>query len=178
MTELQFKKFENELDDLVSFMTSNTWDFHANPNPSSERIVKTYDSGYYQEDNETYWIEYLNEKVGLIVIHDIDDTIPLFDLRLSSKYRGKGFGAEAVRWITDYIFTLPDEKIRIEAYTRSDNIAMRKTFQKCGFVKEGYLRHAWENDDGSISDSVCYAIIRCDWENKMITPIKINDVPF
>lgn len=56
-----------------------------------------------------------------------------------------------------------DKSFRVEAYTRSDNLAMRKTLSSCRFVKEGYLRQAWENDDGSISDSICYAMIRDDW---------------
>nr|WP_267917762.1 GNAT family protein [Lederbergia citrisecunda] len=166
------------MDDLVSIMTNNTWEYHSDPNPSSEQIIKAFNNGWYHEDRETYWIENHNEKIGLIIIHDIEDTIPLFDIRLSTKHRGKGFGTNAVRWITDYLFRLPDKKIRIEAYTRSDNIAMRKTLSNCGFVKEGYLRNAWENKDGSVSDSICYAIIRTDWENKEQTPIKLNDLPF
>ncbi|MEK4146581.1 hypothetical protein NST02_05770 [Robertmurraya sp. FSL W8-0741] len=34
-----------------------------------------------------------------------------------------------------------------------------------------------ENSDGSVSDSLCYAIIRKDWENKIVTPIKLEDLP-
>lgn len=178
MSELNFKKLENELDELVSFMTNQYWKFHSNPNLSQRQIINAYNDGWYQEDRETYWIENKNKKIGLIIIHDISDTIPLFDIRLDNNVRGKGCGTKVVRWITDYIFGLPDNKIRIEAYTRSDNIAMRKTLNKCGFVKEGYLRCAWENDDGSVSDSICYAIIRDDWESKALTPIKLNDLPF
>ncbi|MBS4219809.1 GNAT family N-acetyltransferase [Bacillus sp. FJAT-49711] len=178
MDKLRFYKFENEINDLVSFMTNNTWEYHADPKPSTESIVKAFHNGWYQEGRETYWVENCNEKIGLIIIHDIDDTIPLFDIRLARNARGKGIGTKAVRWMTDYIFSLPDKKIRIEAYTRRDNFAMRKTLTNCGFVKEGYLRNAWENKDGSVSDSICYAIIRTDWENKEQTPIKLNDLPF
>lgn len=55
---------------------------------------------------------------------------------------------------------------------------MRKTLNKCGFVKEGYLRDAWGNDDGSVADSICYALIRKDWENKQVTPSKLDDLPY
>lgn len=55
---------------------------------------------------------------------------------------------------------------------------MNKTPLMSGFVKEGYLRNAWENDDGTISDSIIYSIIRSDWENKSKTEIKLNDFPF
>ncbi|MBK3493903.1 GNAT family N-acetyltransferase [Viridibacillus sp. YIM B01967] len=178
MNDLNFKPLKNELDELISFMTKNYWEFHGNPKPTSEQITKNYHEGWYKDDKQTIWIENDGEKVGLIIIHDITDTIPLFDIRLGNNFRGKGLGTGALNWLKDYIFTLPDKKIRIEAYTRSDNLAMRKTLSKCGFVKEGYLRNAWENDDGSVSDSLCYATIRSDWENKVLTPIKINELPF
>ncbi|WP_010094678.1 GNAT family N-acetyltransferase [Ornithinibacillus scapharcae] len=181
MSELNIVKLENEsneLNELVALMTNNNWEYHPDPKPSVEQIVKAYHKGWYQEDRETFWIEIDNRKIGLIIIHDIIDTIPSFDIRLDNSVRGRGVGTKVVNWITNYIFGLPDKKIRIEAYTRSDNIAMRKTFNKCGFVKEGYLRNAWENNDGSISDSICYAFIRSDWENKEITPIRLNDLPF
>lgn len=178
MNELRFRKFESDISELVSFMTNNSWDYHSDPKPTEEQIVKAYHKGWYQEDRETFWIENINEKMGLIIIHDINDTIPLFDIRIADNVREKGFGTKAVKWITDYIFNLPDKKIRIEAHTRSDNLAMRKTLYNCGFVKEGYLRHAWENKDGSVSDSICFAMIRSDWENEVITPIKFNELPY
>ncbi|RDI45503.1 GNAT family N-acetyltransferase [Falsibacillus pallidus] len=175
---LQFTKFQNELDDLVSFLTDTAWEYHSNPTPEKKQIVEQYHNGWYQDDRETYWIEQENEKIGLLMIHDINDTIPLFDIKLSKIARGNGIGTKAVHWMTDYTFSLPDKKIRIEAYTRSDNLQMRKTLYKCGFVKEGYLRSAWENSDGTVNDSICYAIIRTDWENKKTTPIKFDDFPF
>ncbi|KIL43082.1 GNAT family N-acetyltransferase [Jeotgalibacillus campisalis] len=178
MSKLSFKKYENEVEDLVSLLTKNKWEFHSNPAPVRKEILKKYRDDWHEKDKEIFWIESVDKKIGLIMLHDLTDSIPLFDLRLENNSRGKGFGSQAVCWITDYIFKLPDNKIRIEAYTRSDHIAMRKTLSKCGFVKEGYLRQSCENADGSVSDSVCYAIIRSDWENKITTPIKLNDLPF
>ncbi|WP_433750334.1 GNAT family N-acetyltransferase [Falsibacillus pallidus] len=178
MQEFQFIRFQNELDDLVSFLTNNTWKFHSNPTPVKEQIVEQYHNGWYQDDREAFWIVHEEEKIGLLIIHDINDTIPLFDIRLRNNLRGKGIGTKAVSWMVDYIFRLPDKKIRIEAYTRSDNLPMRKTLYKCGFVKEGYLRSAWENSDGTVNDSICYANIRSDWENKKTTPIRLEDFPF
>ena len=178
MSNLTFKKLTNEIEDLVSFMTSNTWNYHSDSKPTKQQITNAYHKGWYGNDRETHWVEKDNENIGLIIIHDITDTIPSFDIRLADNARGKGYGTQAVKWITNYIFSISDNKIRIEAYTRSDNLAMRKTLHNSGFVKEGYLRNAWENKDDSVSDSVCYAMIRTDWENKIVTPIKLNDLPF
>lgn len=55
---------------------------------------------------------------------------------------------------------------------------MRKSFTKAGFVKEGYLRNAWENADGTISDTVLYGAIYEDWKAELVTPIKMNEVPY
>ena len=178
MQKLQYRLFQNELEDLISFMTNNSWDYHSEPNTSVEQIVHLVNKGWYYEERETFWVELSNKKIGLIVIDDIGDTIPLFDIRLDSAYRGQGYGRETVNWLVDYLFNLQDKKIRIEAYTRGDNHGMRKTLSNCGFVKEGYLRSSWENKDGSIHDSVCYSIIRSDWENGIVTPIKLNEVPY
>lgn len=178
MNTLEFYKLTDEIDDLVQFMLSNKWPFHSGGNLSEEQLTKTFQKGWYSDGRETFWIEYNQEKVGLLIIHDIEDSIPLFDLRLQVDVRGKGIGTKTLLWLKDYVFSLPDKKIRIEAYTRCDNLGMRKAFTKSGFVKEGYLRQAWENDDGTISDSLCYAAIRSDWEQGIVTPTKINELPF
>lgn len=69
-------------------------------------------------------------------------------------------------------------KIRIEGYTRADNMGMRKYFSKAGFVNEGYLRNAWENEDGTVTDSIVYSAIKDDWITGNSTPIKMDEVPF
>lgn len=178
MGELTFSPLKDELEELVAFFIENTWEFHRDPYPSKYKIMQSFRKGWFQDERATFWINKDGEKIGLIILDDITDSIPLFDIRLATKWRGKGYGTIAVNWIKDYIFNLPDKKIRIEAYTRYDNIPMRKTLAKSGFVKEGYLRDAWENDDGSLMDAIIYAATRSDWEQGIITPIKLNEEPF
>jgi [ribosomal protein S5]-alanine N-acetyltransferase len=177
--QLNFNKLNNELSDLVNLYTNNSWHFHADPAPSEDEIIKRFKSGWYEDDKETFWIEKNKKKAGLIILSDMSDTMPLlYDVRLANEVRGKGYGEQAVKWAADYIFSGSTEKIRVEAYTRHDNYAMRKVFYKCHFQKEGYLRESWENDDGSVEDALVYAIIRKDWEQGKKTPIKLDDVPF
>ncbi|WP_456278963.1 GNAT family N-acetyltransferase [Bacillus sp. AK128] len=179
MGKIEFVKLTNESDELVKFYTKNSWDFHADPSPSGDEIMSRYESGWYEDDKETFWIQKNGENVGIIIISDITDTIPLlYDVRLSNEARGNGYGEQAVKWVTDYIFSNSEEKIRIEAYTRHDNYGMRKVFFKCNFQKEGYLRNSWENDDGTVDDSLIYGIIREDWEQGKKTPIKIDEIDF
>ncbi|TFE02431.1 GNAT family N-acetyltransferase [Jeotgalibacillus salarius] len=143
-------------------MTNSEWPFHVEAIASEERLTKAVNDGWYSDGRETFWVMSEGKKCGLLIIHDIEDTIPLFDLRLSESSRGLGLGSEVLEWLKDYVFNRGDPKIRIEAYTRVDNLAMRKTFIKCGFVKEGYLRDSWEGDHGEVYDALCYSAILSD----------------
>lgn len=174
---MEFKLFQSEIEDLVELLTKNQWEYHGNQIVKEESVRENFKKGYYQNDRETYWIIDNGTKVGIIIINDISDSIPIFDMRLAPNYRGKGYGTKTLIWLKDYLFG-EKNKIRIEGYTRYDNFGMRKCFTKAGFVKEGYLRSAWENEDGTVSDCVVYGAIRSDWESGLTTPIKINDVSF
>ncbi|WP_339280449.1 GNAT family protein [Lysinibacillus sp. FSL P2-0066] len=174
---MEIKLFEEEIDDLVHLLTQNRWLYHTNSYLKEEAIRAAYAEGYYQNNRETHWILEDGDRVGVIFIHDINDTIPLFDIRLDANYRGKGYGVKALHWLQEYLFA-ERKKIRIEGYTRVDNIGMRKCFSKAGFVKEGYLRNAWENGDGTVTDSIVYGAIKDDWVVGKSTPIKIDEVPF
>ncbi|TFD94539.1 GNAT family N-acetyltransferase [Jeotgalibacillus sp. R-1-5s-1] len=175
---IKMTKFQNEQQDLLAFMTDSDWPYHVEDHASESRLAKTVESGWYTDRRETFWVMDHDEKIGLLVIHDIDDTIPVFDLRLAEKARGKGTGSEVLEWLKTYLFDRKEPKIRIEAYTRVDNIGMRKAFSKSGFVKEGYLRDAWEGNHGELHDALCYSAIRSDWQKGTLRPIKLNEEPF
>ena len=174
---MEYLLLVDEIENLVELLTQNKWIHHIDQILKEESIRKAYAEGYYHNDRETHWIIDNEEKVGLIIIHDINDTIPLFDIRLDARYRGKGYGVKTLLWLQDYLFG-ERGKIRTEGYTRVDNIDMRKCFTKAGFVKEGYLRNAWENADGTVTDSILYSAIKDDWMLGRTTPIKMDDVPY
>ena len=109
-------------------------------------------------------------KVGLIRLLDLGDDTPLFDLRIRAASRGKGLGTSALRWLTGYLFNEFPSIRRIEGTTRQDNLAMRRTFRKCGYVKEAHYRQAWPSRDGTVYDAVGYAILRSDWQAGTVTP--------
>lgn len=62
MNHIYFRKFSEELDELVSFMTGNSWEFHSNPYPTEEQIRKAYNNGYYHNEKGTFWIEHEDKK--------------------------------------------------------------------------------------------------------------------
>ena len=78
--------------------------------------------------------------------------------------------------VAEYVFNLPERKIRLEGHTRQDNLAMRKTFERAGFVKEAHLRNAWFSPkENSYYDAVTYGITREDFMTGTTTPVVWED---
>ena len=170
-----------EQEQLIHFMTTNTWPYHGNSHPVRELIEKTIEEGGYQSDEvKTFWVENEeSQKVGIVKIYDLQDDIPLFDLRIADEARGSGYGPRALKMVAEYVFQLPEEKIRLEGHTRQDNFAMRKTFERAGFVKEAQLRQAWFSPkESSYYDAVTYGMTREDFLKGTATPVKWDDDDF
>lgn len=167
-----------EHEKLIEFMTTNSWPYHGHEHPVRALIEKTIVEGGYKSDQvKTFWIENdEGEQVGLVKIFDLQDEIPLFDLRIADSYRGQGYGPKALRMIADFVFSLPEKKIRLEGHTRHDNFAMRKAFERTGFVKEAHLRQAWFSPkQNRYHDAVTYGMTREDWEAGVTTPVMWDD---
>ncbi|KAM3093969.1 GNAT family N-acetyltransferase [Phormidesmis sp. 146-35] len=169
---------EREL--LADWLSSDRWMYHGDPQLSREKVLEWVDQGEFTGTNcQTFWIvANSDQRVGLIRLFDlddIDDGSPMFDLRIQSEYRGQGIGKRALQWLTAYLFETWSELERIEGSTCVDNLAMRKVFLQCNYVKEGHFRKAWVTVDGKRLDSICYGILREDWINQTITPINWND---
>jgi RimJ/RimL family protein N-acetyltransferase len=144
--------------EYVAFLTAEEWPFHLNPKPDPSDI---------RLGDDTFWIVDDGATVGLVRLLDLDDIDdggnPLFDLRVTAAARGRGVGEAAVRWLTDHIFTNHATN-RIEGTTREDNHAMRRVFDKTGYVQEAHYREAWPAPE-RVYDSVGYAILRRDWRS-------------
>ena len=119
--ELDYKLFEDEIEDLVELLTQNKWVYYTDQNLKEESIRKTYTEGYYHSDRETHWIIDNEEKVGIIIIHDIRDTIPLFDIRLDTRYRGKGYGVKTLLWLQ---VTYLEKKVRFVSRVIRESIIL------------------------------------------------------
>ena len=165
---------EERLADLMSFLTAERWEYFGRPDMTEERVRASWDAGDYRAPGcEGFFIEDdRGAVVGLIRLFDLEDDNVLFDIRLTERVRGRGFGTTSVRWIVDHLFARADI-VRIDANTRHDNVAMRATLRRCGFVKEGHHRAA--RADGH--DSVSYALLRRDWESGTTTPVRWDDAP-
>lgn len=164
---------------LVDFLTSHRFPFHMSPTPTREQAQGWIDDGAFRDDdNDTYWVEHETEgRLGFLRLEEITDGAPLFDLRLAEAARGRGLGAHALRAATELVFTTMPEVHRFEGQTREDNLAMRRTFVRCGFVKEAHYREGWPVEGGTPLASVAYAILRRDWESGTTTELVWDDLP-
>lgn len=167
--------FPEDTEFLVDFLLSETWPFHAGFPHKADKEQMMLDHAQNTSEKEYFWI--LNpdrEKVGYFKLFDLDDIgdgHPLFDLRIASAHRGKGIGETAVRWLSNYLFEKWPELNYIQGTTRHDNIAMRKVFLRCNYVKEGHIRKGWDNHH----DAILYGLLRDDWESGSITPVHWDD---
>lgn len=166
-----------DADAVVRFLSSNRFPFHVLAEPSEDQVRPGVEKGrFWNEDSQGYWIDDDGARIGMAVLQDLQDDTPMFDLRLEESQRGRGKGTEIVRALCDLVFTLMPRILRFEGQTREDNIAMRKTFLRAGFLKEAHYRLGWPTHDGGHVASVGYCILRQDWESGTSTPIDWEDL--
>jgi RimJ/RimL family protein N-acetyltransferase len=163
-------------DALVSFLTGHRWPFHVVTEPKREDVEAAIDRGrYHDEDNAASWVDTSEHgRLGLVVLEDLTDDTPVFDLRLAQEHRGHGYGVPVLTALTDHVFTTRDVA-RFEGQTREDNIAMRRTFLRAGFVKEAHYREGWPVQGRHPMASVAYAVLRRDWLSGQTTPVPWDD---
>lgn len=73
----------------------------------------------------------------------------------------QGFLQEALTALIDYGFVHLNLN-RIEADTDPRNEASKRSLEKLGFVKEGFLRERW-HVNGEVCDTDFYGLLRKDW---------------
>lgn len=154
------------------------WPFHVRSSLTREEVQQGIAAGDYRnDDNDSYWITH-NElgRIGFFRLEDLTDLAPVFDLRLEETTRGRGLGPEILHAVTDFVFTSLPAFNRFEGQTREDNIAMRKTFVRAGWVKEAHYREGWPVEGQRPLASVAYAILRRDWITGNTTLVPWDDL--
>ena len=168
----------NDREELIEFLTAHEFPFHVTRRPERDVVEGWIDDGRFGDaDHASLWIDTDAGRIGLVVLQDLTDDAPLFDLRLATEHRGKGFAAEVLRALATHVFTTMLAVNRFEGQTREDNLAMRKTFVRTGFVKEAHYREGWPVENGPALASVAYSILRRDWQSGRTTPVVWDDLP-
>jgi len=146
---------------LAEFLATSEWPFHYERRVDANWVRARLESGFFGDDARAFWIRgEADEPLGLGRIFDLSDMTPLLDLRIATRSRGRGIGTLALRGLTLWLFSEYPGAGRLGGYTRVDNLAMRRVFEKCGFQLEAQHRKAWRVEGGEPLDAVCYAILR------------------
>jgi RimJ/RimL family protein N-acetyltransferase len=103
--------------------------------------------------------------IGNVMLFEIDTRRGGAELGIvigEPDYRGKGFGSDACNAIVDFAFgELRLERVYLSV--RADNPSAEAAYVKCGFKKEGVLRHQ-VFARGQYFDAVAMSILTDDWQ--------------
>ena len=84
---------------------------------------------------------------------------------LAKDYWGKGLMTEAVHAVLDYGF-YEKNLDQIAICTGPENKRSQRVIEKTGFTYEGTIRRAYKIYTGECRDSLCYSMLREEWEEK------------
>lgn len=158
---------EADVEALSAWLPNQHWPFNERERMDDAWVRERAQAGYFWgSDTRSFWaFESPEAPVALIRVFELGDPTPLIDLRVADSARGRGVGSALLAWATTHLFeTLPSLE-RLGGYTRHDNLAMRRVFQKCHYLQEAYHRRAWPVAGAPLADAVGYAILREEHES-------------
>lgn len=103
--------------------------------------------------------------VGNSGMHNIDWDVPRLEIGywVRTSLRGQGYITEAVLGITKFAFEyLQAERMEIRCDARNQRSAA--VAQRAGYTLEARLRHESRAPDGSLRDTLIFALLRNEWE--------------
>ena len=162
--DLAFDPFvAGQTGELAAWLASERWPFHGLRQEWTEADVRAaVAAGEFTGDtNRSFWVVSGEDCVGLLRFRYLDEPSPDVDVRVLARFRGRGVGTAMVEWAATYTFTETDRH-RLCGETRIDNVAMRRVFDRCGWIQEAHYRASWPDGEGGWVDSVGYAILRSD----------------
>jgi len=103
--------------------------------------------------------------IGFVVLHSIEWNNRTANLAIGigeAEYRGRGYGADALRLVLGYAFNeLNMERVGLDV--NDNNEQAIRAYEKVGFRREGAMRHALLRD-GQWHDRVIMGILYTEWE--------------
>ncbi|KKC30494.1 acetyltransferase [Caldanaerobacter subterraneus subsp. pacificus DSM 12653] len=134
-----------------------------------EDEYKWFESLSSSKDTYSFAIETLEDGkyIGGCGINEIDwkNKVAVVGIFIGDKeYWGKGYGTDAMKVLIRFIFEQMNMN-RVELYVYSYNTRAIKSYEKCGFVKEGVLRKRMFRD-GRYYDEYVMSILKEEFDEK------------
>lgn len=163
----------DDVDDLYEYASNPNvgphggWKPHESKEESFE-IMQTLFINHY----DSWAIVYKeNRKVIGSIGYETDAKRPDINCKelgyaLGEDYWGKGIMTEAAWAAIRYGFEdLGLDMVSI--YRNPQNIRSERVIEKCGFIYEGILRHAYKIYDGTIRDVSCYSMTKEEYQKRV-----------
>jgi len=141
------------------------WEISSTRVPYSRFLIKKYLQNSHRDIFDVKQLRLMicrndNTSIGLIDIFDLepkDRRAALGILIINDENRGKGFGGEVLKLISNYCFTHLGLH-QVYANVTTDNLASVKLFGKCDFKSIG-IKKDWVLVNGKFKDEILYQLI-------------------
>ena len=141
------------------------WELSSTQTPYSRFLIQQYLENAHRDIYEVKQLRLVieskeGESLGLIDIFDFDPQhrrAAIGILIVDQENRGKGFGAEALQLLCDYVF----ERLKLHqvyANVAADNLKSQKLFRQRGFEKIG-VKKDWNLVNGNYKDEFLYQLL-------------------
>jgi len=106
------------------------------------------------------------EFVAQVYIGPVNWETPEFEVGFMADqaHEGRGFVTEAVRAALGFIFENLEAQ-RVSLSCAETNLRSQHVAERCGFRREGHLRQAKRQPDGSLGDTLIYGLLREEWDD-------------
>jgi RimJ/RimL family protein N-acetyltransferase len=101
--------------------------------------------------------------IGTMQFYPASPTVHGFEIGYclhSEDDRGKGYGSEALRLLSDLLFAQHPECHRLQLIIAIENFADARTVEHCGYAAEGTLRKAHDAAPNVSGDCLIYSRVR------------------
>jgi aminoglycoside 6'-N-acetyltransferase len=100
-----------------------------------------------------------------VYIGSVSWDLPEFEVGyfVDKDHEGQGYVTEAVKAALRFIFEhLQAHRVRLEC--DDTNARSYRVAERCGFTREGHLREVKKHADGTFSGTLCYGLLRSEFE--------------
>ncbi len=160
---------KDDVDDLYNYAKNPNVGPNAGWEPHTDKAISSKIINLFIRQNDIWAITLKENKkvIGSVGLHKDEkrQTVKTRQIGyvLSEEYWHKGLATEAVLKVIDYAFTEMGLDL-LSAYHYPYNKRSRNVIEKCGFKYEGTLRQSTINCDGDTLDTVCYSLLRAEYE--------------
>jgi aminoglycoside 6'-N-acetyltransferase len=103
--------------------------------------------------------------VAQVYVGPVNWDLPEFEIGyfVDVDHEGQGYVTEAVRATLSFAFEHLNAH-RVCLHSDDTNGRSRRVAERCGMLQEGYLRENKRNPDGTITGTLCFGLLRNDFE--------------